>query len=79
VPEAVIVSAKTGAGIPGLCEQISRRLVTDPPPQGAAVPFRPEFAEIVDRIAAAVGASDIRAVQWALEALESSSQLESPG
>jgi tRNA modification GTPase len=37
--DAVRVSARTGAGIPELCEAIARRLVPDVPPAGAAVPF----------------------------------------
>jgi tRNA modification GTPase len=37
--DAVSVSALTGAGIAGLADAIARRLVPDPPPPGAAVPF----------------------------------------
>ena len=36
---AVAVSAVTGAGLPDLCAALSRWLVPDPPPAGAAVPF----------------------------------------
>jgi tRNA modification GTPase len=39
------VSARTGEGIPGLVETITRWLVPDPPPPGAAVPYTPELAE----------------------------------
>lgn len=45
------VSAKTGAGIPELVRVIVHRLVPDPPPPGAAVPYTPELA---DRIEAAL-------------------------
>jgi tRNA modification GTPase len=42
------VSAKTGAGIPELVAEIVRRLVPDPPPPGAAVPFTPQLADLVE-------------------------------
>jgi tRNA modification GTPase len=45
IPDGVAVSAHTRAGIPALCEQIARRLVPDPPPPGAAVPFTPDLAD----------------------------------
>jgi tRNA modification GTPase len=50
VPTAVRVSAATGEGIPNLLTRIAARLVPDPPPAGAAVPYTPAFA---DRIVAA--------------------------
>jgi tRNA modification GTPase len=43
--EAVRVSARTGAGIPELCEAIARRLVPEAPAPGAAVPFMPELCD----------------------------------
>lgn len=42
---AVWVSAKTGAGLPELCAAVIARLVPDPPPPGAAVPFTPRLCE----------------------------------
>ena len=36
---ASAVSAQTGQGVAELCQAISTRLVPDPPPPGAAVPF----------------------------------------
>ena len=39
------VSAKTGDGIDALTEAIAQRLVGDPPPAGAAVPFLPRHAD----------------------------------
>src|SRR5262249_24412086 len=42
---AVRVSARTGAGLPELCQALSRWLVPNPPPTGAAVPFTPSLAE----------------------------------
>jgi tRNA modification GTPase len=41
---AVRVSAKTGEGLAELCAALVRRLVPDPPPSGAAVPFTPHLA-----------------------------------
>ena len=45
VPDAVRVSARTGAGLAELCDAVGRRLVPDAPPAGAAVPFTPALAE----------------------------------
>jgi len=45
VPEAVRVSAKTGEALADLCATIVARLVPDPPPTGAAVPFTPQLCE----------------------------------
>ena len=44
-PGAVHVSARTGAGLAELCAAVGRRLVPDPPPAGAAVPFTAALAE----------------------------------
>jgi tRNA modification GTPase len=40
LPDAMRVSATTGAGLPELCVAISRWLVPEPPEPGEAVPFR---------------------------------------
>jgi len=53
--EAVIVSAERGDGLETLGARIAERLVPDPPPSGAGVPFRPRHA---------------RALRQALDALE---------
>ncbi|MHB1423601.1 MAG: GTPase [Gemmataceae bacterium] len=45
VPEAVRVSARTGAGLAELCAAAIARFVADPPPRGAAVPFTPNLCE----------------------------------
>lgn len=42
VPADLRVSAKTGEGVPELAAAIAQRLVPDPPPTGAGVPFLPE-------------------------------------
>lgn len=49
-PTALRVSAQTGAGLEELCETVAHRLVPEPPPVGAAVPFTPALC---DGIAAA--------------------------
>jgi tRNA modification GTPase len=49
LPAALRVSAHTGAGVPELCEMISRRLVPHPPDPGEAVPCLPEQVEWVRR------------------------------
>ena len=46
---AVRVSSLTGAGLPELCDAISRCLVPDPPAAGAPVPFTAELCERVER------------------------------
>jgi tRNA modification GTPase len=45
---AVRVSALAGSGLAELCDAISRWLVPDPPPPGAAVPFTPQIAAHVE-------------------------------
>jgi tRNA modification GTPase len=42
------ISAKTGQGIPELVGEITRRLVPVAPAPGAAVPYRPELARLVE-------------------------------
>jgi tRNA modification GTPase len=49
-----LVSAVTGDGIASLGAEIARRLVPDPPPPGAAVPYTPELAEAVYQAHAAL-------------------------
>ncbi len=46
-PAAMNVSAATSAGVEEVCRAIAHRLVPQPPPPGAAVPFLPEH---VDRV-----------------------------
>lgn len=45
---AVHVSARTGAGLPELCDAIVRRLVPHAPAPGEAVPFTPELCDGVE-------------------------------
>jgi tRNA modification GTPase len=49
LPDAIRVSALTGAGIPGLAAAIARHLVPHPPVPGAAVPFTNQLADLVER------------------------------
>jgi 50S ribosomal subunit-associated GTPase HflX len=42
--DAVQVSAKTGAGVPLLCQRIAAALVPEVPPPGTAVPFNTKLA-----------------------------------
>jgi tRNA modification GTPase len=42
---AVRVSCRTGEGLGGLCDALSRWLVPEPPPAGAAVPFTPQLCD----------------------------------
>lgn len=59
-PGIIRVSARTGEGIPGLIETITRCLVFHSPPPGAAVPYTAETAEAVYQAHAALafGESD---------------------
>lgn len=43
------VSALSGEGIDSLCARIAERLVPDPPPPGAGVPFLPRHFEVLSR------------------------------
>jgi tRNA modification GTPase len=47
-PDALRVSALTGQGVPGLVATIARRLVPHAPPPGAAVPYTPRLADLVE-------------------------------
>jgi tRNA modification GTPase len=46
--DAVLVSARTGAGLAELCARLSRWLVPDPPPPDAAVPFTADLAACIE-------------------------------
>ncbi|HXD86322.1 MAG TPA: GTPase [Urbifossiella sp.] len=48
-PDAIRVSALTGEGIAGLAAAIARALVPRVPPPGAAVPYTPQLADLVER------------------------------
>lgn len=57
------VSALTGQGVPELAAAIARRLVPDPPPPGAAVPYTPELAAAVEAALAADPADATRVLR----------------
>lgn len=57
-PDAVQVSALTGAGLAELCAAVVARLVPDPPPPGAAVPFTPSLCEKIAEAQLALIADD---------------------
>jgi tRNA modification GTPase len=47
-PGAIHLSAATGDNVPQLANWIAYRLVPDPPDPGAAVPFTPQLANLID-------------------------------
>jgi tRNA modification GTPase len=49
VTDAAHVCARSGEGLQGLCETITRTLVPNSPEPGAAVPFTPKLCDAVDR------------------------------
>lgn len=54
-PPGVMTSALTGEGLTKLQEVVSRRLVPQPPPPGAAVPFTPEQVAAIEHWASRIG------------------------
>jgi len=46
--DAIRISAKTNEGLEELCQNLSRWLVPNPPPAGAAVPFPPELCQGIE-------------------------------
>jgi tRNA modification GTPase len=48
VPDALLLSAKTGNGVAELCQMVSRRLVPDPPDAGTAIPFAHSLCDHVE-------------------------------
>jgi tRNA modification GTPase len=71
VAGAVVVSALTGTGMSQLCREIGRRLVSDPPLPGAAVPFSPGLVDALERVRRAAVAKDVAATRSALAAVTS--------
>jgi tRNA modification GTPase len=66
---AVCVSARTGAGLPELCAAVVARLVPDPPPSGAAVPFPPSLAAGVAEVRRRLATGDAAEAQGIVAAL----------
>jgi tRNA modification GTPase len=60
----VAVSATAGTGIPELIAEVVRRLIPDlAPPPGAAVPYTPRFADVVDSANNALEAGHVEEVK----------------
>jgi len=66
---AIVTSARTVEGIGDLLAEIGRRLVPDPPPADAAVPFTTTHAQAIEDAFAAVERNDAMLAQQALAAL----------
>lgn len=66
------VSAKTGEGISDLLAEIARRLVPNPPPAGAAVPFTESQVKSLAAASAALAANELAVAQKVLQQLLSS-------
>ena len=63
------VSADTGAGLDLLVRTIESQLVPHPPDAGAAVPFRPEQREEIEKARACLVESDLDGFIRRLEAI----------
>ncbi len=68
-PEGVLVSARTGAGLPMLLAAIAQRLVPEPLPPGAGVPFLPEHIAAIDRAQALLAAGNCVEARAVIESL----------
>jgi len=65
----LLTSALTGEGVERLARAIARRLVPDPPPLGAAVPFADDQRAVLDDALAAISRGDSPAALAALAGL----------
>lgn len=50
IPDALRVSAKTGAGIPGLCATIVNRLIPDVPAPKTVIPFTARQCSLIEQV-----------------------------
>jgi tRNA modification GTPase len=66
---ALTVSAERGDGLDRLAEEVARRLVPEPPPPGAGVPFRVAHARRLERAREALRAGDVAGAVAALSPL----------
>lgn len=69
VPDAVHVSARTGAGLAELCEVVARRLVPEAPAAGAAVPFTADLCAKVEKAWVAFGNGEVELARLILTSL----------
>jgi tRNA modification GTPase len=68
-PAGVLVSARTGAGLPALLEAIAQRLVPEPPAPGVGVPFLSAHFAALDRAQASLAAGNPMLARRAIEEL----------
>jgi tRNA modification GTPase len=73
IESAVHVSAKTGTGLPALCEAISRALVPLVPIAGAAIPFSAEICDLLQDVHKALVEENATKASGLLAALQSDS------
>jgi tRNA modification GTPase len=57
-PTTLTISAASGDGIEALAQALARRLVPQPPPPGAGVPFRPAQLRRIERAGTALAGGD---------------------
>lgn len=69
-PDGVRVSALTNAGLAELCAAVIARLVPDPPPPGAAVPFTPDLCEGIAEAQRVLVAGDAVQARQIVESLQ---------
>ncbi len=77
-PDAVRVSALTGAGLAELCAAVVARLVPDPPPPGAAVPFMPKMCAGIAQAQSVLAAEDAAQARRIVSALLANGVAEAP-
>jgi tRNA modification GTPase len=68
------VSAQTGAGIPELCAAVSRWLVPEAPPLGAAVPFTDSLATMIETARQLVQEGRLAEARQALSGIDSGNE-----
>ena len=68
-PAGLSTSASQGEGIEAVIGAVARRLVPEPPPRGAAVPFTADQIETLRRAARAVAEHDLGSARRALKRL----------
>jgi tRNA modification GTPase len=71
VPDAVRVSAVTGAGLANLCAAMAHRLVPEPPSPGTAVPFTPRLCDLVEEADCQLTLANVAAARALFAALSS--------